>query len=45
MYTAVALLLTAAFYAVGHDEQVTPESLRTLWHDDKVREKTLENPS
>jgi hypothetical protein len=32
MYSEVALLLTAALYAVGHDSEVTPESLRTLWH-------------
>ena len=45
MYTQVALLLTAALYEVGCDEVVTPESLRTLWHDDPTRGKTLENPT
>ena len=45
MYIQVAILLTAGACAVGRDEQITPESLRTLWHDDQAREKTLENPS
>jgi hypothetical protein len=45
MYTEVALLLTAGSYAVGRDEAVTPESLRTLWHWDQSREKKLEKPT
>jgi hypothetical protein len=44
-YKEVALLLTAALYEVGRDEIVTPESLRTLWHDDQIRTKLLENPT
>jgi hypothetical protein len=43
MYAPVALLLTAGLLAVGLDETVTPESLRTLWHDDQARQKSLEN--
>lgn len=45
MYSEVALLLTAGLCAMGLDEAVTPESLRTLWHDDQTRQKTLENPT
>jgi hypothetical protein len=44
-YEDVALLLNAALFDVGSDEVVTPESLRTLWHDDQFRAKSLENPT
>lgn len=43
MYAQVALLLSAALYAVGRDRVVTPESLRTLWHEDQSLEKSSEN--
>jgi hypothetical protein len=42
MYREVALLLTAALRDGGCDEDVTPESLRTLWHAEQVRLKSLE---
>jgi hypothetical protein len=45
MYAEVAHLLTAGSYAVGRDQEVTPGSLRTLWHWDQAREKKLENPT
>lgn len=44
-YEEVALLLNAALFEVGSDEVVTAESLRTLWHDDQFRTKSLENPT
>lgn len=41
MYRALALLLTAGFCALGFEEEITPESLRVLWHDDLRRSTML----
>jgi hypothetical protein len=42
MYAEVALLLTAALYVVGRDQEITPESLKTLSHEDRRRSESLE---